>query len=74
MLWLYVIHNTQLQLPLTINIDAYLLYLHNARINLTHIAPTIRFLNLFNPQLPSAQIIMSNRYPVVVGNNSSVKA
>lgn len=43
---------------LTVHVEAPLLDLHNASVNLTHVAAAIRFLQLPDPELPGSQVVV----------------
>lgn len=43
---------------LTVHVEAPLLDLHDASVNLTHVAAAIRFLQLPDPELPGSQVVV----------------
>lgn len=53
---------------LTVHVEAALLDLHNARVNLTHVAAAIGFLQLSDAELPGSQVVVRYANAGIMGN------
>lgn len=59
---------------LTEHVDASLLNFHHAGVDLAHVASAIRLLQLSDPELPSAKVVVGDAHAWIVRYHARVQA